>query len=460
MKSLKKTAFYFLFLLAISIQAQKVSKSELIDDLKYLKENLEKTHIDLYAFVAKNEFESNFNKVLKEINKDVYTLKEATTYFQRVVTKVNNAHTNISFPVNSYINFIKSGGKIFPFELIVENEKVRIKKNWSTNKEIKEGAYLLSINNIPIEKIINKIYTTIRAESIYFKNAQLESFSFPRYFWQSFGEIDNFKIQITTNKRVQTFVVDAIKAIEDYENIREDVINYKRQLRFFDRVAYLNPANFGGSLEEYKKFIDSSFVEINKRSKNLIIDLRNNSGGDDVFSDYLVSFIANKPFRWNSKYHVKTSNLLKEHLKKKNKNAEMSSFTKAMLSRKDGEVFEYDFGYYQPQKPDKRFNGKVYVLVNRHSYSQATVTAAQFQDYKLATIVGEETAEHPNLYASIFQFHLPNTKVEVNVSKGKITRVSGDLNKRGVLPEIEIKDDIFTKNDEVLESLLIKLKNK
>ncbi|MEJ2006459.1 MAG: S41 family peptidase [Cyclobacteriaceae bacterium] len=52
---------------------------------------------------------------------------------------------------------------------------------------------------------------------------------------------------------------------------------------------------------------------------------------------------------------------------------------------------------YQPQPEDKRFKGKVYVLINRLSHSMAAVTAAQIQDYDFGILVGEETGDYPPL---------------------------------------------------------------
>ncbi|MDX1463499.1 MAG: S41 family peptidase, partial [Marinirhabdus sp.] len=84
--------------------------------------------------------------------------------------------------------------------------------------------------------------------------------------------------------------------------------------------------------------------------------------------------------------------------------------------------------------------------------------AAQIQDYKWATIVGEETAEYPNLYASIFQYELPKTGIPVNVPKGKMLRISGDETEHGVIPDIMIRDHLLDENDEILEGLIEKLK--
>jgi hypothetical protein len=84
----------------------------------------------------------------------------------------------------------------------------------------------------------------------------------------------------------------------------------------------------------------------------------------------------------------------------------------------------------------------------------ASVTAAQIQDYGWGIIVGEETGEYPSLYASIFQYPLPNTGIVANISKGKITRVNGSNKEEGVLPDIVIRDHLLDEDDEILDGLL------
>ncbi|MCA0131706.1 S41 family peptidase [Winogradskyella alexanderae] len=439
--------------------AQKFSKEDVLADLNYLKSSLEETHFNLYSHTSKAEFEQNYLAVQKEIQKDSFSLMEVTNLYQQVVTKANNAHTRIPFPIPSYIKFFKSGGLIFPLEVAIENGKVLIRKNWSSNSDIKIGSELKRINGLSIEQVLEKIYPQIAAESVYFKHALIESFTLPRYYWQVFGEQKSFEIEILKNGKITPLELEAIKALEDYEMRREDIIKKDWELKLLPNAGYLRPGELSGDLDNYKKFIDSAFAEINSKNyNNLIIDLRNNSGGDDPFSDYLVSYIADKPFRWNSKFQVKSSRVLKEDILK-NKDT-TQPYMKWILSIKNGEISNYDFGFYKPQPKVKRFRGNVYVLVNRHSYSQSTVAAAQIQDYKFGVIVGEETAEHPNLLASIFSYNLPNTNIQVDISKGKIYRVSGMDNGKGVIPSIVIKDHLLDTNDEILNGVLRLIENK
>lgn len=54
-------------------------------------------------------------------------------------------------------------------------------------------------------------------------------------------------------------------------------------------------------------------MEINNhKRKCLIIDLRNNKGSNDNFSNYLASFVAKKPFKWNASFTIKPSEQLKK----------------------------------------------------------------------------------------------------------------------------------------------------
>lgn len=461
MKSISVCLIKLIFLASLcccsNLAAQKrFAKKEILEDLNFLRESLEETHYNLYAYTSKLEFDNNYHAVKSEVKKDSFSLLEVTSIFQKVISKANNGHTEIGFPGTSYGEYAHAGGTIFPLEIAFEEEKHLIRKNWSDNDGIQVGSEILSINGISMTEILSEIYPLISAEHIYFKNAKLELYSFPRFYWQVYGKQDRFKVSVQYGDTTKTFTIDAIEVIDGFEIKRTELISPKRILKFFGKSAYLKPGNFGGDKEKYQQFIDSVFSQIlERKSNNLIVDLRNNGGGDDSFSDYLVSYFADKPFKWNSSFKLKTSQFLKEHIRKNYDTTD--TYWQNALNHKNGEIYNYEFKEHQPQPAFKRFKGNVYILVNRQSYSQSTVTAAQIQDYGFGTIVGEETGEYPSLYASIFQFALPNTGTSVNVSKGFITRVNGNIEEQGVVPDIFIKDHLLDEKDEIMEVLLKRL---
>lgn len=452
-RSLTILCMLFMFL-AYPLGAQnQFSKSEVLEDLDFLKRSLEDTHYNLYAYTPKVEFIQNSDEVRASIEKDSLSLLEATNLFQRVISKANNGHTEIIFPISSYIEFAQGGGTVFPLEVAFESGKALVRKNWSANPKINAGDEILSIDGRSMENILAAISPHISAERPYFKKAKIEFYSLPRLYWQAFGEQDSFTVEIQTGKGIEKISLQAVQVIDGYESKREDILNAKMQLKFYGPSAYLNPGGFGGDLDAYRRFVDSAFAEIRaKNSRNLIVDLRNHPGGDDAFGDYLVSYFADKPFKWNSSFTLKTSALLKEDTRK-NRDTTLS-YWKEALNHQNGTVYPYDFEETPPQPAEKRFAGRVYVLVNRQSHSQSAVTAAQIQDYGFGTLVGEETGDYPSLYASVFRYQLPRTGVSVQVAKGRIVRVSGSTAEQGVVPDIFIRDHLLDEKDEILEGVL------
>ena len=456
-----KSTFLFLALVLSSLLCQgqaspKFSSKEVAEDLRYLHASLKEAHYDAFAYTTEEEYELAYRRAKSSIPRDSLTLLETINLFQQLVAVLNNGHTSIDFPIQPYIEYASSGGTIFPLELAFEDNRSIIRKNWSTNGDINPGDEILSIDGRSMKEILDRIGRQVSAERLYFKKAKIELYSFPRYYWQVFGEQTSFEVKIRSDGMIRTHSLQAVKAIEGYEAKRTEVIDPRMRLEFFKSAAYLNPGGFGGDEKEYQKFIDSAFAKIKaNKCKNLIVDLRNNPGGDDSYSDYLVSYLADRPFRWNSSFTLKTSALLKEHVRKERDTTRL--FWQEALDHKDGEIYGFEFEEYSPQKETKRFDGKVFVLINRQSHSQSAVTAAQIQDYGFGTLVGEETGDFPSLYASIFQFSLPNTGIPVSVSKGYMIRVNGSTKKEGVQPDIFIRDHLLDEEDEILNGLLSRL---
>ncbi|MDC8831990.1 S41 family peptidase [Alteromonas gilva] len=432
------------------------TRQQVIEDLDTLYHALIDTHYKPFAYVSPQVFESKYTAIRRNLNDTSYSLLDTTRHFQQLVATLNNGHTEIDFPAAAYIQYAQAGGRLFPIDIAFENGTARVRANYSNDKSIRIGAEVLSINGRNMSAILADIHPLISAERAYFKNTKLEVYSFPRYYWYAFGEQSQFDIRLQTADKITRHSVSSIAVIEGFETKKDEILDAQMELSFFAQAAYLNPGSFSGDQQAYKDFIDNAFTRINKAAKpNLIIDLRNNSGGNDAFSDYLVSYIADKPFKWHKEFTLRTSALLKADT---HRHRDLSQpYWRSIIEHEDGERYEFDFKPHAPAPENQRFSGDVYVLVNRQSHSQASVTAAQIQDYGWATIVGEETGDYPSLYASQFQFTLPHTAIVVKIAKGHIVRVNGSTAEQGVIPDIAIKDYLLDDTDEILSGLLTQL---
>jgi hypothetical protein len=172
----------------------------------------------------------------------------------------------------------------------------------------------------------------------------------------------------------------------------------------------------------------------------------------------MVRWFANRPFRFCKSFTIKVSKAAIEsnaaRLTGASPDAISSKLAEAYASAKPGERIEFEIPMAYPRE-GRRFSGRVYILVNRRSYSNSVQVAAMAQDYKFATILGEETADLATTYGAMETFTLSKSGIKVNFPKALIVRVNGDLQARGVVPDIAIVSPVIQGPDDPVLSLAL-----
>ena len=236
-----------------------------------------------------------------------------------------------------------------------------------------------------------------------------------------------------------------------------------------DTVAYLRPGPFynfeqpdqAWDNSAFVRFIDEAFAAfIEAEAEQLVIDLRNNPGGDNSFSDVIVSWFADQPFTFASAFYIRSSKEAKaSNQVRLDANPGQTEGVSVFFGRRYEEVpFGESFEFPIPEvatRTGERLTGAVYVLIDRHSNSNAVNVAAMIQDYGFGEIMGEKTADFATSYGAMETFSLPNTGFVVGFPKAHIIRPSGDLKNDGVTPDVALPSPIApTKTDVVLEAAL------
>lgn len=472
---MKRLLIFFLLMFIVkydtfSQSLRKFSAEEIKTDLEYLRNALEASHYDFYALADKNVLDSIYNQVERTI-KDSLTGIEVFRLFQPYVVLSKMSHCFIDYPWNEYFgNYIHHEGTVFPLNLYFCQNKVFIRANFSGTSLIEPDDELLSLNNKAIDKVLDDIYNYIAGPTSYYKNSQIERNTFARLYWFFYDRCDKFQLKIKKRDGQEIeLMLDAISAKEFEEKNSKQASLFRpyREFYMINNVAYLHPGGFinaNSSFDmsdpktfdntEFCHFIDSAFTSfIKEGARNLIIDLRYNPGGDNSFSDYMIAYFASKPFSICSKFSIRTSLITKEFWLHYDKQ-EHQGLKEKILSHENGTYFDISLPEVKPHSDSQIFNGNVYVLINRYSYSNAASVAATIQDYKFGKIIGEETAEIVSSYGATHKFKLPETQLSVTYPKAFAPRPNGDISQRGVIPDYEIEDNVFTKKDEVLEYTL------
>lgn len=161
--------------------------------------------------------------------------------------------------------------------------------------------------------------------------------------------------------------------------------------------------------DRFTKFCDSVFeLADNQHINKLMIDLRENGGGNSQLGWYLINYITTTPFRMAGESGRKISQQFKDHITR-NK-AIYGEGSNDILSQPNGSF--YKIGSTELSKPENvahPFKGKVCFLIGPYTFSSANMLAATVKDFKLATLIGEPTGEPGNDYGELCDVKLPNT---------------------------------------------------
>ena len=428
-------------------------------DLADLYETLRAAHYDLYVYADSAAYEARYREALAAIDGPMTRL-DAVRLLMPFVAFGDVGHARIDFPIADYVPYVTGGGTLLPFDVRTEGGRTLVAHSYTD--AVRPGDELIALDGRPATEWAGRLGRYVSAERDYMRRAQLETL-FPRLLWLDGGRTDSFRVTLRPAgaDADTSFALAAGDALAvEQAKASWEAAPREREARVLDGgVAYLRPGPFyaageGESLTTFEAFIDGAFRQfVEAGATDLVLDLRDNPGGDNSFSDPVVAWFADRPFRFTSDYRVRASaetRQVLEGLTAEYPGGISAQMLDAMRERPDGERFAFEIPEVSPRS-DSTFEGRVWALVNRHSYSNAASVAAVVQDYGFATVLGEETSDLPTSYASSAQFTLPHTGLVVTYPKGYFVRPNGDEAVRGVVPDHRIaRPTISTKGDATL----------
>jgi Peptidase family S41 len=101
--------------------------------------------------------------------------------------------------------------------------------------------------------------------------------------------------------------------------------------------------------------------------------------------------------------------------------------------------------------------GRIWVPIGRVTFSAAETLAARIDQWTAATFVGEPTGSRPNHFGNEAQFVLPHSGVRGTISSGWNQPVSGRDDRIWIAPAVRVRSesaDYFAARDPVLDRIL------
>jgi len=433
---------------------KKFQPTELKADLDFLIQTLEAVHPNLYAYTPKLVVNQERRRVEVGLTSP---LSRIEFYFRiaPLVAELNEGHTKIYPPYEEYFHFIRNGGLLFPFDLDFKDGKAYLRMNYSSDSLITEGSELLSINKIRISTIVDSLLQYISSERVSHKFETLKE-SLAHMLWLIYRFENQFEVEFISKSDGQSYIRTIQGAT--YSQIQTQKSTESKDTKQPYYSYHSLPEEKMGVIEfqlfkdihRFKKFLEETFTQIQKEGiTDLIIDIRENGGGYSELGDIFLSYLTDKPAVNVLNMEIRASKQIKDWYRKGLRwyvswlpFQYIHPTWRKIWNAREGDIVVVKSDPEKPKENPLRFTGQVYLLIGPKTFSSAVGFAGAMKDYKLGTVIGEETGGLATSYGAFYPFDLPNTRLWVFVSHKRIFRPSGEDDGRGVLPDYEVKQSV------------------
>lgn len=426
---------------------KKYSVNQVMEDIDYTEKYLTKFHPDPFRYISKDSLHAFIVNLKSKIDSPL-TEMQTRFYIKRIIATIGCGHTDVGAS-KKYTKAIKKLNKpVIPFNIfITDSNQVIILNNLTNDSTIKVGDEILSIDNRSTKQILNTIYSIYSSDG-YNKTHKKQGIRynwFKYYYSFCYGFKLDYLLKIKhQNNSITKYKLPAYSSIKDTLILpKKDSVNYIRKTKACSysiiqddkSIAVIDINAFKG--RHWFKFFRKSFKDIkHKNIEHLVIDLRDNGGGQVAYGMNLLSYLIDKPT--NLSFDRKP-NLIPLNFRFK-----MNIFTRItpiFLSFRFQDIPKHGrLRHYIISFPKKRnaFKGQIYVLTNGKSFSMSGVDATYLKYKSNAIIIGEETGGNIAGSNAIISGNilLPHSKIQVFIPMYHIYHdINVNNNGYGLMPD-------------------------
>lgn len=440
---------YFLYCIGGVFAQTKFPPKMLRADVDFFKQVADNVHPGFLYRTQKAEVNHAYQLLINDLN-DSLTKIDFFKKFNRLIQSYGDLHTYASY--KNQFNDIKYA---LPFTTYSSNGQLWVIKSF--NQAVNSGDEVVTINNYSVKEIIQEmIFYTINPDRAInptnvFEIRHAFTVLYATYFNQSpwvdlllrrdgkliklhimqltvgdkgFEEVSDFKKIITNiykegNQEISFVVIDSLKTI------------------------YLKIQSFDSFFKHLKAQRQLFKTANQNKTQNLIIDVRDNPGGNYFIAGMWLEYFINRKFRL-----VDTSYLVKKEKINIDKKL-IKSYTSYRWGIKQDRQRNIYFLTTTTFKPKKKnfFNGNVYVITNAQSMSTASILAGFIKSENRGKIIGEETGNNYCAFCAggKLVFELPNTQITVQLPLNLLVlevKRTDEACQHGVLPDVEVLEDL------------------
>lgn len=412
----------------VTTKTELLSPAQLQADLASLQEFIAATHPDIRHSADPAQLQQMFAQIKAQLTTPISAV-QFWLLAARLNPLFNDAHWSVNLPgaAADLTQLAKTTG-LFPLELqLGPDGTMQVLAQAGGKKSPWQGAFVQQINGIAAAQIGRELLA-LRHGDTPLNRANLLGPAFQLFYASKFGTPAQFELQLELQGKVQTVTLPAS---------RETAVIGKTGVSFADnfhykalqsQAAYMKIGSFDWEDDKaVAAFTKDTFSKIKASgATSLIIDVRENRGGNDsVWIDHLLPYLADQAFRVGSFSRKKVI------------------ASRASVAEPAGLVIDSEFKTWYPADLNNplRFQGQVFVLIGRRTYSSAVQFSNVMQDFGFATLVGEGSYARSRSTGGIQFYQLPHSKLQIIVPRFWAARPAGGTTDQLLTPDWLLPDD-------------------
>lgn len=431
-----------------------ISKKKAREDFMLFRDILQQAHPSLTEYITEERKTFLFDSVYKTIDRSL-TYRSFYNKLTFICDEIGCSHTYTSFP-QIISDSIQNRKLFFPLPVILINDALYT----NSDHTLVPGSKILSVNGLSTDKLLDSlsIYHTVDGNHRR-TQAYMAADDFSIDYFAHFGGTEKFEILVKdTSGYVQTQHLDAI-TLEEWHQRNSNLSYYDAtdvtfSLEFRPASGYalirLPSFEFNSSSQQmaYENFLQNSFELLSAKPdvQNLVIDLRENTGGDLYNCFLFYSYLAKDSFY---EYRDVASHITEvpyteyvtapyyDRVKHVNRKLD-TSFVKSNSSVYNLAPKSIDLWKPSPYA----YKGKVYIITNAKVVSAASYFALLSRQAG-AKLVGIETAggDYTGNGFTMLEYKLPYSQIRFGFPYAQIRYTYGKPKTgRGLIPDYLVPD--------------------